>query len=70
MFTSGGYSHPLVELIINFGGGRKVKLSIEEQILLTLIYLGHITTFQLIGVQFGVSETTANDTFNYWFSLL
>ena len=36
--------------IINKGGGRKVKLSIEEQILLTLIYLRHLTTFQLLGI--------------------
>ena len=56
--------------IINKGGGRKVKLSNEEQILLTLIYLRHLTTFQLLGLQFGVSESTANDTFNYWFPLL
>lgn len=52
------------------GGGRKTKLSLEEQILLTLIYLRQFTTFQLLGIQFGVSETTANDTFNYWFPLL
>ncbi|GAX46046.1 hypothetical protein NIES4075_70670 [Tolypothrix sp. NIES-4075] len=38
--------------IINKGGGRKVKLSIEEQILLTLVYLRHLTTFQLLGIQF------------------
>jgi len=50
-------------------GGRKVKLSIEEQILLTLIYR-HLTTFQLLGIQFEVSESTANDTFNYWLPLL
>lgn len=25
-----------------------------------------MTTFQLLGIQFGVSESTANDTFNYW----
>lgn len=56
--------------IINKGGGRKVKLSIEQQILLTLIYLRHLTTFQLLGIQFGVSESTANDTFNYWLPLL
>ena len=56
--------------IIKKGGGRKVKLSIEEQIILTLIYLRHLTTFQLLGIQFGVSETTANDTFNYWFPVL
>ena len=56
--------------IIKKGGGRKTKLSLEEQILLTLIYLRQLTTFQLLGIQFGVSETTANDTFNYWFPLL
>ena len=56
--------------IIKGGGGRKVKLSKEEPIILTLIYLRHLTTFQLLGIQFGVSETTANDTFNYWFPLL
>ena len=56
--------------IINIAGGRKVKLSKREQILLTLIYLRHLTTFQLLGIQFGVSESTANDTFNYWFPLL
>ena len=56
--------------IIRGGGGRKVKLCVEEQIILTLIYLRHLTTFQLLGIQFGVSETTANDTFNYWLPLL
>ncbi|MCT7952132.1 transposase family protein [Ancylothrix sp. C2] len=24
-----------------------------------------MTTFQLLDIQFGISETTANDTFNY-----
>ncbi len=52
--------------IITGGGGRKPKLSIKEQIILTLVYLRHLTTFQLLGIQFGVSESTANDTFNYW----
>jgi hypothetical protein len=56
--------------IISGGGGRKPKLSTEEQIILTLVYLRHMTTFQLLGIQFGVSETTANDTFNYWLPLL
>ena len=37
-----------------------------EQIILTLTYLIHLTTFQLLGIQFGVSETTAYDIFNYW----
>ncbi|WP_199317114.1 transposase family protein [Chroococcidiopsis sp [FACHB-1243]] len=56
--------------IIAGGGGRKPKLSLEEQIILTLIYLRHLTTFQLLGIQFGVSESTANDTFNYWLPLV
>jgi hypothetical protein len=57
--------------IILGGGGRKPKLSTREQIILTLLtYLQHLTTFQLLGIQFGVSETTANDTFNYWFLIL
>lgn len=56
--------------IIAKGGGRKPKLSRPEQILLTLVYLRHLTTFQLLGIQFGVSESTANDTFNYWFPQL
>ncbi|MEH1865954.1 MAG: transposase family protein [Nostoc sp.] len=29
-----------------------------------------MTTFQLLGIQFGVSESTANDTFNYWLPTL
>jgi len=56
--------------IISGGGGRKPKLSIKEQIILTLVYLMHLTTFQLLGIQFGVSESTANDTFNYWLPML
>lgn len=56
--------------IISGGGGRKPKLSIQEQIILTLVYLRHMTTFQLLGIQFKVSESTANDTFNYWLPLL
>jgi hypothetical protein len=56
--------------IIAKGGGRKPKLSVPEQILLTLVYLRHLTTFQLLGIQFGVSESTANDIFKYWFPLL
>ncbi|WP_228059259.1 transposase family protein [Nostoc sp. LEGE 06077] len=34
--------------IIGGGGGRKSKLSIKEQIILTLVYLRHLTTFQLV----------------------
>ena len=56
--------------IIAGGVGRKPKLSLTEQIILTLVYLRHMTTFQLLGIQFRVSESTANDTFNYGLPLL
>jgi Helix-turn-helix of DDE superfamily endonuclease/DDE superfamily endonuclease len=56
--------------IIGGGGGRKTKLSRREQIILTLVYLRHLTTLKRIGIQFGVSESTANDTFNYWMPIL
>src|ERR687885_1814069 len=56
--------------IIQSGGGRKPKLSVTEQILLTLVYLHHLPTFQMLGVQFGVSESTANDIFHYLSELL
>ncbi|NHC35979.1 DDE transposase family protein [Scytonema millei VB511283] len=52
--------------IIAGGGGRKPKLSLKEQIILSLLYLRHLTTFQLLDILFEVSESTANDTFNYW----
>jgi hypothetical protein len=52
------------------GGGKKPKLSPKEQILLTLVYLRHAPTFQLLGLQFGVSETTANDIFHYWLPII
>ena len=56
--------------IIKGGGGRKAKLSIPNQIILTLVYLHHLPTFQMLGLQFGVSESTANDIFHYWSELL
>lgn len=52
------------------GGGKKPKLSPKKQIILTLIYLRHSPTFQLLGLQFGVSETTANDIFHYWLPII
>ncbi len=52
--------------IIKAGGGCSPKLSIEEQIILTLVYLRHHVTFQLLGLLFQVSESTAQNLFNYW----
>ena len=54
----------------NQGGGRQRHLSVTEEILLTLIYLRHSLTFQLVGVQFGVSESKAHTTFHYWIVIL
>jgi four helix bundle protein len=42
--------------IIKAGGGKPTKLSIEEQIVLTLVYLRHHLTFQILGLIFQVSE--------------
>jgi hypothetical protein len=56
--------------IIKAGGGRPPKLSLSDQILLTLVYLHNLPTFQMLGVQFGVSESAANYIFHYWLGIL
>lgn len=45
--------------------GCKSKLSLPDQILLILGYLSQYHTFQYLGIQFGVSESTANNIFHY-----
>lgn len=52
------------------GGGNKPKLSIRDEILLTLTYMRQHQTFQWLGISFGVSESTANTTFHYWIDIL
>ncbi|MGQ4647155.1 transposase family protein [Lyngbya aestuarii] len=52
------------------GGGKTSLLALEEQIILTLIYLRHHLSFQILGLLFQVSESTANNMFNYWQVLL
>jgi hypothetical protein len=52
------------------GGGRKPKLNIAEQVCLCLFYLRQMPTFEVLGLQFGVSKTEANDTFHYWLKIL
>lgn len=52
--------------LIKAGGGNHPKLSEEEQILLMLVYLRHHLSFQLLGLLFQVSESTAHNLFNYW----
>src|SRR4028118_1134199 len=48
------------------GAGCKPKLCLQNKMLLTLVYLSQLHTFQYLGVQFGVSESTANNIFHYW----
>lgn len=52
------------------GGGNHAKLSEEEQIILMLLYLRHNLSFQLLGLMFKISESTAHNIFNYWQKLL
>jgi len=52
--------------LIKAGGGNHPKLSEEEQIILMLFYLRHNLSFQLLGLLFQVSESTAHNLFNYW----
>ena len=56
--------------LIRAGGGAKPKLEKEEQIILTLIYLRQHQTFQVLGLWFQVSESTAHNIFNYWLKIL
>jgi len=52
--------------IIRAGGGKAPKLTEEEQIILTLMYLRQHLTFQVLGLLFQVSESTANNIFHHW----
>jgi DDE superfamily endonuclease/Helix-turn-helix of DDE superfamily endonuclease len=56
--------------IIKSGGGRESKIEKPEQIILTLVYLRHHLTFQLLGLMFQVSESTAHQIFHYWQQIL
>lgn len=52
------------------GGGRKPILSQEEEICLCLFYLRQMPTFEVLGIQFEISQTEANDTFHKWLQIL
>ena len=52
------------------GGGRKPILDQKEEIGLCLFYLRQMPTFEILGMQFGVSKTEANDTFHKWLLVL
>ena len=47
--------------LIKAGGGNHSKLSEEEQIVLTLVYLRQKISFQILGLLFQVSESTAHN---------
>ncbi|NJR56006.1 MAG: IS5/IS1182 family transposase, partial [Acaryochloris sp. CRU_2_0] len=52
------------------GGGRKPLLSVAEEVCLCLFYLRHYPTFEVLGLQFGVSNSEANDTVHYGLAIL
>lgn len=52
------------------GGGRPKILNQEEEVCLCIFYLRHLPTFEVLGMQFNISKTEANDTFNYWIKIL
>jgi len=52
------------------GGGRKPLLSVAEEVCLCLYYLRHYPTFEVLGLQFGVSKSQANATVHYWLTIL
>ena len=56
--------------LIKAGGGRKSKLDTYEQIILTLYYLHNLPTFEILGINFDVSESTAHNVFHYWLNIL
>lgn len=56
--------------LIKPGSGRPPKLTIPDQIILTLVYLHNLPTFQMLGVQFGIGESTANYIFHRWVKIL
>ena len=52
------------------GGGRPKILTSEEEVCLCIFYLRHLPTFEVLGMQFDISKTEANDTFNYWLKIV
>jgi hypothetical protein len=52
------------------GAGRHAKLSVDEQMYLCLLYLRHHPTFEILGLMFEVSKTTAHEVFEFWLDAL
>ncbi len=46
------------------GGGRRRRLTPEQEILLTLIYLRHNVSHEVVGALFGMSADTSENTFH------
>jgi hypothetical protein len=55
--------------LIRQSGVFPVKLSIEDPMILTLIYLRQGLNFQVLGLLFKVSDSTVNNIFHYWKTL-
>lgn len=56
--------------LIKAGGGRQPKLNVSDQVLLIVTYLDHLPTFQMLKIQFGISESAAHYIFHYWIKIL
>ena len=52
------------------GAGRAKNLSEDGEICLTLFYLRQMPIFEVLGIMFEVSRTTANNIFHYWLPIL
>ena len=52
------------------GAGRAKNLSEDAEICLTLFYLRQMPIFEVLGIMFDVSRTTANNIFHYWLPIL
>ena len=52
------------------GGGRSSILSQAEEISLCLFYLRNHPTFIVLGVSYGVSESSAHNIYHYWLKIL
>lgn len=53
------------------GAGRPKSLTNREGICLSIYYLRHAeSTFELLGLRFGISKSTANNVFHYWLKIL
>lgn len=52
------------------GGGRKRRLSPSAEVLMTLLYLRHNVSHEVVGAMFGVSADTSENTFHEVISVL